>query len=220
MPNGQQVPGVTSILGILDKPALKQWAWEQGKKGVPLHRSTESALDIGTLSHFINECWVKGEELELDADFRMEDVEKAHSLSNKFKDYFRSRNAVLIDSELPIISSCMSYGGTIDLVVECDKDGIRYQGIDGTVVDRVIELWDYKTSKNIWFEHYIQIAAYQDLYFEHKGILATPRIILCSRDGKFKADDIPGEVPLLGYSIWENLVHVYYTIKELKGVLA
>src|SRR5438093_1588565 len=28
---GKRVPGVTTILGILNKPALLKWAWEQGR---------------------------------------------------------------------------------------------------------------------------------------------------------------------------------------------
>ena len=48
---GELLPGVTTIIGQLDKPALVQWAWKLGKEGKDWREERDSAGDIGTLVH-------------------------------------------------------------------------------------------------------------------------------------------------------------------------
>lgn len=116
--DGIELPGVTTVLGILDKPALKQWAWNQGKLGIPLYKATEGALDVGTITHYLIECYVKGEEPDLSPEFPSEVVDKSYQLLELFKLRWASEGYKLIHSEIRLIDEKRRFGGTIDLLVE------------------------------------------------------------------------------------------------------
>ena len=69
--DGTRVPSVTTVLNIVDKPALKPWAFAQGREsgrnealGKPfaatLSEVTQDALNIGTVVHSMVEEDVKG----------------------------------------------------------------------------------------------------------------------------------------------------------------
>jgi hypothetical protein len=46
-----RVPGCTTICGILDKPALLEWANRIGLQGIEMRRYVDDKADIGTLAH-------------------------------------------------------------------------------------------------------------------------------------------------------------------------
>lgn len=116
--DGRELPGVTTVIGILDKPALKQWVWKQGNLGIPLHKATEGALDVGTITHYLIECFVKGEEPDLSSEFPSELVEKSYELLELFKGHWVSMGYSLMHSEIRLIDETRMFGGTIDLIAE------------------------------------------------------------------------------------------------------
>ena len=50
--DGVIVPGVTTILSILAKPALIYWSWNLGMQGIDYRKVSDKAKDIGTLTHY------------------------------------------------------------------------------------------------------------------------------------------------------------------------
>ncbi len=48
---GNRVPSVTTILGILAKPQLIPWAFNLGKEGKDMKAVQDSAMSTGTLLH-------------------------------------------------------------------------------------------------------------------------------------------------------------------------
>lgn len=62
--DGKRVPSVTTILGILNKPALLDWAWRMGCEGQDYKAVRDNAGDIGTLAHYLILCHLKGEKPE------------------------------------------------------------------------------------------------------------------------------------------------------------
>ncbi len=59
--DGQRVPSVTTILGILNKPALLDWAWRCGCDGINYKAIRDNAADIGTLAHYMIMTYLRGE---------------------------------------------------------------------------------------------------------------------------------------------------------------
>lgn len=53
--SGMIVPGVTTVLSLLAKPALIYWAWNLGMQGEDYRKIKEKAADIGTVTHYLVE---------------------------------------------------------------------------------------------------------------------------------------------------------------------
>ncbi|HXB13016.1 MAG TPA: hypothetical protein VNZ45_13595 [Bacteroidia bacterium] len=177
--DGKALPGVTTILGLLNKPALLPWAWSQGKKGIPLNKAKDNAIDIGNIAHYLIECFVTNEEPVLDELYNPEHVLLAHQMLYLFKDYWTLRQATLVASELPLIDEVVGYGGTIDLIVKCEDKGTT-------------EIWDIKTAKDIWPEYWMQLAAYLQLAdnteeCNHCDAVDVCRILLITKELTFSA---------------------------------
>src|SRR3989304_9918491 len=58
---GAIVPGVTTVIGLLAKPALVPWAWKLGMQGEDMNKVRDMAADIGTATHYMAECIFKGQ---------------------------------------------------------------------------------------------------------------------------------------------------------------
>ncbi|MCL2793600.1 MAG: hypothetical protein FWD87_10990 [Spirochaetaceae bacterium] len=164
--NGIEYPSVTTILGILDKSAaLKQWAANcacehirnnleviknpQGAHDIDqllkeaataFNRTSEKALDIGSQVHNAIERYIK-EKRDLSGEL-------PEGVQNGFLAFleWESKNHVVWEkSEIEIVSTKYGYAGTADAIAVIN--GHRY-------------LIDFKTSKAIYDEYRMQLAAY------------------------------------------------------------
>lgn len=173
-PDGRQVPGVTTVLNILNKPALVPWAHKLGLQGIDYKAVSNQAAGIGTLAHFMCECHLKGLKADL-SEFSPADVSKAESAFIKFLQFWDEGKYTILQNELQIVHPSMNYGGTLDIMAT-DGSG-------------KIALIDLKTSNGIYDEYIYQLAAYEQLW--NAVNLKTPidkRIIV--RIGKEDADDL------------------------------
>src|SRR4029077_12194314 len=112
-----------------------------------------------------------------------------------------------IASEVKLVSSSGKWGGTLDLVVE-----VREPKEDK-------EVWDVKTSLDIWPEQKIQVCAYTILWHEHSRKLARPRVVLIPKSGKLYAPDMGEDVELICKKIWNLAVPLWYARKELDDLI-
>lgn len=146
---GQTVPGVTTVLGIIDKPALLKWAWECGMAGEDFRKARDKAASIGTLAHWMVECHLRGLEPDT-SEFPATDIGKAENAALKFMGWWEGAGYRLLASELQLVHEVERYGGTLDILA------VRK---DGAVV-----LVDIKTSRAIYGDYWRQVAAYGELY--------------------------------------------------------
>jgi hypothetical protein len=157
--DGTPVPGVTTILGILNKPALLHWAYEQGKlaeRGViqSLYEHRDQAAETGTVVHDMAEAYERGQVPEAHLEgLTPEQSSRAQSGFLAFLEWRQGSGLEVLETETPLVSERYRYGGTLDVV---------YRGRTGGVV-----LGDYKTGKQIYSETWLQLAAYALLYEEH-----------------------------------------------------
>jgi hypothetical protein len=142
---GVAVPGVTTVLGLLNKPALLHWEWQCGVDGIDYRKSRDNAADIGSLAHWMVECHMKGLEPDT-SEFSPADVGKAENAVIKFMSWWDASGLTLVSSEQQLVSERHGYGGTLDIVAV---------GSNG-------DMWlvDIKTSKAIYDEYWMQVAAY------------------------------------------------------------
>jgi len=191
LPENTRVPSVTTILSVISKPALINWAAGMAvdhiasniKPGVSYdevelnnlftaarkahtQRKQETA-DIGSMVHAWIEKFIKGESPELPIN------EQLRSSVGNFLRWKDEHDVKFILSEQPVYSRKHGYCGTLDFVA---------------MIDKALFLGDIKTSNNIYDEYWIQLAAYavaRSEEFPNEDYKAQG-IIRISRDGSFE----------------------------------
>lgn len=163
---GTIVPGVTTILGILNKPALVIWANRLGLQGIDSSKYRDEMADIGTLAHYLIMCDLTGQTPDT-SDYSPTQVGQAENAVRSYHEWKKGHTVEPHLVEAPLVSNKYGYGGTIDL----------YADIDG-----VPTLVDFKTGKGLYPEMVYQVAAYQMLLLEHEHPLGQTRLLRIGRD--------------------------------------
>lgn len=164
--DGAFVPGVTTVLGILAKNALIHWAWNLGREGLDYREVRDSAADVGTLSHYLIMCHIKGETPDT-SEYSPTDLEKANNCLAKYLRWEKEHSISPVMVEAPLVSEEYRYGGMLDLFAEYDGEFI---------------LVDFKTGSAIYDEHLYQLAAYWKLLEEQGWPVANARILRIGTD--------------------------------------
>jgi len=176
--NGVRLTGVTSILGVIDKPALVGWSanmaidyveknyMTKDANGLLVSKDTlklartawsknrDSAGDIGKIVHRHIENYVKSKMQNKPFPVIYENTQ-VKNMVEKFIEWSETENIKFLLSEQKIYSEKHWYAGTVDIVFE--KDGKKYIG-------------DIKTAKDIFSTNYLQMAGYH-ICFEELGKL-------------------------------------------------
>jgi len=199
---GIQVPGVTTILSLLAKPAIIHWAWEQGCQGLDYRKVRDKASDIGTLAHYLIECEIKGEEPDT-SEYSEKDIDKAENAFLAWLEWKDSKGKIeTIASEIPLVSERYQYGGTLDWVLRQN----------GNII-----LVDFKTSNRVYDEMTYQLAAYKHLWNENhpdKKIRECYILRIGKENGEFEQrrfKNLDRE-----FQIFLHLLKIYKLQKEIK----
>lgn len=203
-PSGEEVPGATTIIGVMDKgPGLLSWAYNCGLKGIDYRKVKDEAASIGTLGHFMAECFLKGDEPDISA-FSGQDIEKATVSFLKFKEWWEEEEMSLVHSELQLVHPKLRYGGTLDVVARDRKNRLC--------------LVDLKTSKAVYRkEMFSQIAAYDQLYNStHKQTFERWAIVRIGRQdpGDFEACPINRETLAKYWKVFDACRILFYAIRN------
>lgn len=145
--NGRIVPSVTTILGVVDKN-LVRWAYNLGKSGVVLEDYQKYVNNVGTLTHYFIETYLKGSKADPEyvKTFGLEALAEAKLCFGQFYNWSQDHNIKPVATELRLTGE--NYGGTLDALV---------------MLDGSLTILDWKTSKMIYPNYYAQLAAYHDL---------------------------------------------------------
>lgn len=200
-PKGQIVAGITTIIGILAKPALITWANRLGLQGVDVNKFVDDKADIGTLAHTIIEDHLLGRQTDF-SDYTPKQKDQAENSVLSFFEWQKNHKIEILFAERPLVSEVFRYGGTADI----------YGLVDGT--DEMIEL---KTGSGIWPEHYIQAAANVNLLVENGFDVKRARILNIPRseDETFAEAIVPNLDK--NFELFKCCLRIYQLRKELKG---
>jgi hypothetical protein len=163
--DGINVPGCTTITGVMDKPALVRWANNIGLQGIDSSKYVDAMASIGTLTHSFVECYLLGYKADID-DYTANQIEAAKKCFQKFLDWMTAKNIKKEDfvvSEGQLVSEKYRFGGTVDI---CG------------VLNGVPTLIDIKTCKGIYGEHKTQVAGGYRLLCEEAGYGVEQILIL------------------------------------------
>lgn len=198
--SGDRVPSVTTIIGILNKPALLAWAWQMGTQGLDYKVVRDTAGDIGTLAHYLILCDLKGEKPDT-SEYSAQNIEKAETCLIKYWDWQKAHKLEPMMLETPLISEEYQFGGTIDFFGK---------------VDNLPTLLDFKTGKGIYDEFFYQVAAYEQLLAEAGQVIEVTRILRIGRD-----EDEGFEERTIGkldkqWQVFLNCLSIYNLQKEIR----
>lgn len=205
---GQEVPGATTIIGVMDKSAaLLNWAWNCGREGVDYRKVKDEAASIGSLSHFMAECWLQHDTPDL-SEFSKSDTDRAAVSFQKFRDWWVEEEMELVHSEIQLVHDKLLYGGTLDIVAR-DRKGR-------------LSLVDLKTSKGVYLDQYgPQLAAYDKLYRynqeEDEEFQRWMIVRIGKKDaGDFEVRPINGVELAKYWQVFDACRTLYYAIKNTK----
>jgi PD-(D/E)XK nuclease superfamily len=147
---GERVPGVTTVLGMLNKPALIKWAWDLGRQGIDLEAAREKAADIGTIAHGLCEAYLRGMELDR-TNLAPDMLDRAETSFLKFLQWWDRQHLVVERTEQAMVSERLQVGGTLDILARSESD---------------LVLVDLKSGNAIYDEALVQAAVYAAMWEE------------------------------------------------------
>jgi len=204
--DGCRVSGVTTIISgnlAWNKQALMYWAWDQGRNGLDFRKTRDQAADSGTIAHAMVEADLKGKEYK-PPDVGKEIIDKAETA---FLAYLEFKDVVglrMIESEMSMVSEKYKFGGTIDIAA----------------VKKVTAIVDLKTSKEIYADHKIQLAAYGKLWNENipeNPIMAYYILKLGKEDGSFSYHYFPPDALEKEWEAFKALLTLHSLKKQIGG---
>jgi len=197
---GDGVPGVTTVLNVLSKPALVKWANNLGLKGIDSTKYKDKMADIGTITHAMIMGYLTKTPQDF-SEYSQQDIKTAENCMLSFYEWEKSHKLEPLIVEVPLVSDIYGYGGTPDFI--------------GLVNGR-LELIDFKTGNGIWPEYFYQMAAYRQLAKEHGHELKHARILRIGRDENEGFEERLTTKFDLEFKLFLNCLSIYNIQKELK----
>jgi hypothetical protein len=163
---------------------LERWRMAEMKAGRDPQKSMEVAGEIGTLTHYLIECWLKEEEADT-SEYGGKFIDEAYRNLIGFQKWSTRMQFKAHKIEYGVASEIYPYGGQIDLI--CEAQGEMFLG-------------DIKTSKGVGYpKQEMQVVAYAKAYEEEAGVF-LPQAFLHVYQGRCTIHWIDEDrVPLL----WE-----------------
>ncbi len=204
-PKGQIVPGVTTIVGILNKPALVPWANKMGLKGIDTRKYVDDKADIGTLAHAKVIGGLTGQEVDV-SDYSQQQIDAADNACLSFYEWQKKHKLEIISAEEALVSEELKFGGKYDVF---------------GVIDGVQELLDLKTGSGIWEEAYYQLGGYLLLLEEQGRHVGQIRILNIPRteDENFQEITLSKRMMELSKEMFLDCLKIYNRQKEVKRIM-
>lgn len=153
--DGTRVPGTTTIIGrFKDSGALIRWAWQQGKDGLDLYETRDTAANIGTAAHSMVEASIRGKDPEaalVETGLPDEHRDRARGAFHAYQTWASMSRLEIVDQEMMLVSERHKFGGTPDAI---------------GLVNGELCLVDWKTSNGVYSDFLLQLAAYRILWEE------------------------------------------------------
>ena len=204
---GERLPGVTTVINELgwNKIMLVACARLEALAGNDPNKIKDEAAKPGTLTHSFIEGHIKKQKVST-ADFTQNQIELAKTAFLAFLDWEKAMTPEYLDIEVKVVSEKYRFGGTADMV--------------GRIGGKLV-LCDWKTSKGVYPEMTIQIAAYKIAYEEMGlstkvgGTIDSGGILRLDREtGAFDYHDISPKKMEWGWDVFQHCLALYALKKK------
>ena len=217
-----RLPGVTTVLGVLAKPALIKWAAEVEREGVlrclqnddPIPSGLffeiqrDRAADTGTIAHAMAEAWLKGGSLNVDG-LPMTQVDDARHAFERFREWWTARGLTIMHSEIAMVSENWQVGGTADVIARDERGHAVLIDLKTTKPSRY---WPYD-------ETFAQVAAYAEMYREvHVTEIRDLFIVRIGKtaDDEIQVHEVSGHEREAGLVLFDAALKAYRAKNALK----
>ena len=148
---GKEVPSVTTIIALLNKPTLSKWANAMGFKGRNIQDILNNASEIGTMMHECLEKYFLGEKFNLPEEYQKHKPTLLKRLDGFFtwKEKQDSLTHIMLEEKL----ASDDFGGTMDFYGELNGEKV---------------ILDFKTSGGVYASMFLQLGAYT-IMMEERG---------------------------------------------------
>ena len=190
------VPGVTTVLNLMAKPALVPWANKLGLQGIDVSKYVDDKADIGTLGHAMVTDKLAGTVTDT-KDYSENQISLAENCALSFWSWEKEHPIEeVFFVERPLVSEAFRFGGTLDI----------YAKIAGRR-----EIIDLKTGSGIYPEHAWQVATLKVLLEENGFPVDGTRIINIPRaeSESFSEKVVTEKENEIGWKIFQCLLSVY-----------
>ena len=193
---------MTTILGVIAKPALVTWANRMGLQGIDTTRHVDDLAQSGTLAHGLIQEHLTGQKVD-QSEFTHVQIDRAENAVLSYFEWEKHQHMETILAETPLVSEELHFGGTPDWY---GKLGAR----------RV--LLDFKTSKGIWPDHLYQLAGYAYLLTEAGHHIDEARILRIGREPEegFEERVVSGEAIPKYLAVFEAALELYKAVRRAK----
>jgi len=197
---GEVVPSVTTVISQnlgWNTRALMAWSRKMGAEGQDPNKVRDAAADVGTLAHYHIMQHVKGEPLD-DAyvsEFSVQDGQMALTCLQRYLEWASTVGLEPVSSELGLVDEVCKVGGTIDMLA-------TIQGANALV--------DFKTSKGVYADHVVQVAAYRHMVM-HERDVDIPAVYLV----RLPKDGADFEVHRYGPAVLDDAYEVFAHLRAI-----
>lgn len=198
--DGSIVPGVTTILGLREKPALHGWIAKITKEGHDWANYRDDMGAVGTLAHLMILSELQGQKPDT-TDYSQNQIDLAENCYLSYLEWAKGKSIEPILIEQHVISDKWRCGGTADF----------YGRING-----VLTLMDYKTG-GIYDESYWQVSAYAHLLASCGYELPAQGMVLSiPRAETEKFQEVTYSSLTKGWEIFTRLLDIYWLERDNK----
>ena len=197
--DGVEVPSVTTILKLLNKPTLQKWANYLGFKRQDVTKVLEESAHIGTNTHNAISAYFLEEKFTPDLKYPNE-LENIRANLNSFFEWINNYKVEVSLSEAKFIGK--KYGGTVDFYGQ---------------VDNKTTIVDFKTSKDFYPSMFLQLGAYTNL-IEDSGRCVEQVGILLVNSKKMEFKTLSREEINPFIEVYNELADVYHKIYNLDQI--
>lgn len=208
--NGHKYSRVTSVLGVIAKHGLAAWYSRVGMKKAK--EVLETRQVIGTKTHHLFEMTLLGKEFNLD-EYEQE-IKDSVALFDIFK---VKTNLGVQAAEQRLWSERYGYAGTADYLgtyTTCNDYLIR--GHKAKFPDGGLLILDWKTSRSIYNEAFLQLSAYAYAFSELTGIKVDGAAIAHFRDGKLKVKEKTFDELIELFEVFKATLKLYKWAHNIK----
>ena len=198
--DGVKIPGVTTVLDLMDKPYLIHWAVKLAKQNTMWYEVRDRRKRIGLMAHDLIDCQLSNRPCTLEGSD--EEIKIAMLCKENFDKWYESQDNInILATETCLVSKEHRFGGTCDLYYE--QNGKRI-------------LMDFKTSKNVYENHKIQQCAYKLLLEENGMPVDEIKLLGINEEKRATVHQIPDSGIEVRTQLFLGLLDVYNCMQELK----